>query len=380
MWVSAPWLLLVSVAVLVATPCGAQRGDADEGVTAAPRETAPRESCSMTITLEPAQVQKVCQGQPQSPAAMVQDLRVQFNQVRTENHAMKSELEAVKNEYQEMVETVKQLKQETASWRHIIEWPVLDEKFKPENESLITKETPTYKDCMDAYNHGERKAGIYALKPEKAIQKFYGFCDEGGWTVIQRRFDGSVSFYKTWDEYTAGFGELSGEFWLGLEHMHLVTDQGNYEFKIEALAWNGKLYYAVNPDFYVASEMDEYRLSVGNMTEGNSVDVLGALDGTQFTAHDRDNDEWHSQNCAQYYRGGWWLQNCGSDPNREWCEGQGCATWGERPVKKMLMKIRPMGSNVPDSAPTPKTKPPPKVKPPKTRDGKPKKVKPPKRG
>ena len=43
-------------------------------------------------------------------------------------------------EYREMVNTVKILKKETASWRAVINWPQLDEKFKPEDLSTVMKE------------------------------------------------------------------------------------------------------------------------------------------------------------------------------------------------------------------------------------------------
>lgn len=62
----------------------------------------------------------------------------------------------------------------------------------------------------------------------------------GGWTVIQRRQDGSVDFNRTWNEYKEGFGDLHGEFWLGNENIHKMTNQGDYSLRIDLEDWNNK--------------------------------------------------------------------------------------------------------------------------------------------
>jgi ficolin len=51
-----------------------------------------------------------------------------------------------------------------------------------------------------------------------------------GWTVIQRREDGSVDFYRDWKAYKTGFGELSGEFWMGNDKIYELTNQGDLSF------------------------------------------------------------------------------------------------------------------------------------------------------
>ncbi|KOB72875.1 Angiopoietin-like 1 [Operophtera brumata] len=51
--------------------------------------------------------------------------------------------------------------------------------------------------------------------------------------VFQNRYDGSQDFYKSWSDFKYGFGNLAGEFWLGLEKLNYLTNQKLYELRVE---------------------------------------------------------------------------------------------------------------------------------------------------
>ncbi|KAK3098578.1 hypothetical protein FSP39_020874 [Pinctada imbricata] len=130
----------------------------------------------------------------------------------------------------------------------------------------------------------------------------------GGWTVFQKRFDGSVGFYRTFEEYKYGFGNASGEYWLGNEYVHYITTKRNCSLRIDLWDWLGKTAHNIYSVFWIDSEQSEYTLHVKGV-QGNAGGMFIAHNGQMFSASDRDNDRW-SGSCAQHYMGGWWFGIC----------------------------------------------------------------------
>lgn len=174
--------------------------------------------------------------------------------------------------------------------------------------------------CHDVYKHGGlRFQGDYyiMLQPEKSQKPFKVVCksinNTGGWTVIQRRQDGSENFYRNWKTYKNGFGSLSGEFWMGNDKIYELTNQGPFQLRVDMEDFDGRKYYAVYNYFRIDDESENYKLHVRGY-HGDSGDSLTSVrdnhNGNMFSTHDRDNDRRGYNNCARHYRGGWWYSDC----------------------------------------------------------------------
>ncbi|XP_016386090.1 angiopoietin-related protein 1b isoform X1 [Sinocyclocheilus rhinocerous] len=231
---------------------------------------------------------------------------------------------------------------------------LLDLQHPPQGN--VSLEGP-FRDCLQAMQAGHSTSGTYLLKPDGTETPVQAWCehdvDRGGWTLIQRRKDGSVNFFRNWDSYKKGFGDVDGEHWLGLENIYNLGKQEDYKLLVELEDWMGKKVYAAYSSFHLEPESQAYRLRLGTY-QGNAGDSLSSHNGKQFTTLDHDNDAF-SGNCAHFHKAGWWYSACGqANLNGVWYSGgvyrsrfQDGVFWadyggGFYSMKSVRMMIRPI--------------------------------------
>ncbi|KAL1023582.1 hypothetical protein UPYG_G00043140 [Umbra pygmaea] len=209
----------------------------------------------------------------------------------------------------------------------------LEQKCKDPCKDTVEIQPTTGKDCQDIANKGAKISGLYYVKPVKATQQFLVYCEIDnfgrGFTVIQRRRDGSVNFNRDWTQYKEGFGYLTPsdttEFWLGNEKIHLLSTQATlpYVLRITLTDWEGNTKYADYATFKVGPEVDKYRLTYAYYYGGDAGDAFDGFDfgddpsdkiytshnGMQFSTGDKDNDKYNG-NCAKQDGSGWWMNRC----------------------------------------------------------------------
>ncbi|XP_073761948.1 tenascin isoform X11 [Callorhinus ursinus] len=171
---------------------------------------------------------------------------------------------------------------------------------------------PFPRDCSQAMLNGDTASGLYTiyLNGDKT-QALEVFCDMtsdgGGWIVFLRRKNGREDFYRNWKAYAAGFGDRREEFWLGLDNLHKITAQGQYELRVD-LRDHGKTAYAVYDKFSVGDAKTRYKLKVEGYS-GTAGDSMAYHNGRSFSTFDKDTDS-AITNCALSYKGAFWYKNC----------------------------------------------------------------------
>ncbi|KAH3801756.1 angiopoietin-related protein 7-like [Dreissena polymorpha] len=224
-------------------------------------------------------------------------------------------------------------------------------------QKLVTDQRPFNdvqgipRDCSEIYWNGTRQDGVYIVSPDGSCP-FPVYCEmsSGGWTVIQKRVNGIVNFYRPWTDYVQGFGNVSSEHWLGLDRIHRLTSHGA-EIYFDMDTWEGGKRFAHYKVFTVHEAATAYRMNVDAFGYQGSINELFSYHNNfKFSTFDRDNDANAGNCCDALNGGGWWYNNCAK-------LGMVNGVYGKRgvggigyqdsaganvPIKNVTVKIRPM--------------------------------------
>ncbi|XP_034473712.1 fibrinogen C domain-containing protein 1-like isoform X2 [Drosophila innubila] len=283
--------------------------------------------------------------------SVIQQLRADFQSLSAELEKQKPELVQLKQDGTNRQVEIQLLKAMMEQ----------QQKFEVDNQSLRA-EIERQREILDKYNTwlnistcSEAKfSGIYETQVSNfSSQPFKVACDAlthgGGWTVILKRMDGSVNFYRNWTEYKTGFGDLDGEFFLGLDKIHALTEARKQELLVVLEDFEGVEAFESYDAFAIGNEDQQYVLHTLGKANGTAGDALNNQRGMKFSTFDRKNDESDSTGCAIVFTGAWWYKNC-HDSNlagkyKDNTYGKG-VIWqqfrgNQYSLKKAVMLIRP---------------------------------------
>ncbi|XP_044296089.1 tenascin [Varanus komodoensis] len=204
----------------------------------------------------------------------------------------------------------------SASTQYTVKLQALNQSLKSKIIQTVFTTTgllyPHPRDCSQALLNGETVSGLYTIylngDQSQPVQVYCDMSsDGGGWIVFLRRQDGAEDFYRNWRTYEAGFGDPKGEFWLGLDNLHKITSQGQYELRVD-LRDHDETAYALYDRFTVGDARTRYRLKVDGYS-GTAGDSMMYHNGRPFSTFDKDHDS-AITNCALSYKGAFWYKNC----------------------------------------------------------------------
>ena len=140
------------------------------------------------------------------------------------------------------------------------------------------------------------------------------------WIVLQHNIDLVISFNRPWSDYRDGFGSYPGNFGLGLEKLHQLTNNNlPTRLRIELLTTAGVWVSAEYTTFQINSESSWYRINVngysGDMLSDpfNRVSASGdVVNGMAFSTYDQDHDLYSGNCCLTTGRNGFWYNACGA--------------------------------------------------------------------
>ncbi|KAH8300321.1 hypothetical protein KR044_012919 [Drosophila immigrans] len=176
------------------------------------------------------------------------------------------------------------------------------ENVEAQYEAIVNK---LPQDCSELSSQVD---GLHLIAPAGQHHPLMTHCTADGWTTVQRRFDGSADFNRSWADYAQGFGTPGGEYWIGNEQLHHLTLNNCTRLRVQMQDIYDDNWVAEYKHFYISSRDDGYRLHIEHYS-GNASDALNYQQGMQFSAIDDDRDI-SQTHCAANYEGGWWFSHC----------------------------------------------------------------------
>ncbi|SPP75607.1 protein scabrous [Drosophila guanche] len=208
-----------------------------------------------------------------------------------------------KRPHHQLQQQHQQLQQEASIDSALAETLVSElENVEAQYEAIINK---LPHDCSEVHTQAD---GLHLIAPAGQHHPLMSHCTADGWTTVQRRFDGSADFNRTWADYAHGFGKPGGEFWIGNEQLHHLTLDNCSRLRVQMQDIYDNVWVAEYARFYISSRADGFRLQIGEYS-GNASDALNYQQGMQFSAIDDDRDI-SQTHCAANYEGGWWFSHC----------------------------------------------------------------------
>ncbi|KAL7742365.1 hypothetical protein ACLKA6_019001 [Drosophila palustris] len=251
--------------------------------------------------------------------------RADIQVLRADIQSLRAELDSQKNEKESAIQSLR------------AEIQVLREDLEKQKKCVIDKEADnqSLRDDLEKQNKDvlQKDSHIQSLKGEmerlgKLVEELVKESDKhrsglthtialrpiacdaqthnGGWTIILRRMDGSVNFYRNWTEYKNGFGNLDGEYFLGLDKIHAMTEERRQELLVLLEDFEGDQRFETYDEFAIGNEDQQYELHTLGEASGTAGDSLSDHRGMKFSTFDKDNDKWEGVNCAIEGTGAWW--------------------------------------------------------------------------
>ncbi|XP_037940700.1 angiopoietin-related protein 1-like [Teleopsis dalmanni] len=201
------------------------------------------------------------------------------------------------------------------------------------------------KTCAEA-TQITKSSGVYEIQLPNLKTPLLVYCDEfegvNDWLTIHRRIDDSINFFRDWETYKEGFGNIFTNYFIGLDNLYALTSNQIQELLIVMVDIYDISYIARYDSFGIGNEVDKYRLNLLGSFRGNVTDQFSYHINQKFSTYDEDNDLYPTH-CALYHETAGWANNCFQNDFN--CPYEEIVWPGLPPLQKVKMLIRPVNNS-----------------------------------